>query len=240
MLAKSLPRARTLLLTLLLTSCRTAMPWRDAPPATEVNVAFTMSNNLLFLTDVTVDGHRGHFILGTATARSVIDPRVARAVGSHAAHTFNFNEKHAVRFSPVTLDLGPVADAIVGADVAGSNAVTIDYRSGLVTFQEEGIHPEGMELFRFDREPAVNITIDGRSTGAIVDTSLPDTLVVPAAESGRMKAHVTIAGTDFGVIDVAGANVTRPRIGNRLLSKFLITIDYGRHVTGLWRDPRIP
>jgi len=49
-----------------------------------------------------------------------------------------------------------------------------------------------------------------------------------------------IAGTDFGNVDVKFANVAQPRIGNRLLSKFLISIDYGKREVGLWRDPRIP
>jgi hypothetical protein len=34
--------------------------------------------------------------------------------------------------------------------------------------------------------------------------------------------------------------VARARVGNRLLSHYLVTIDYGRRMVGLWRDPRIP
>ena len=45
-------------------------------------------------------------------------------------------------------------------------------------------------------------------------------------------------GTDFGSIDVRLADVSTPRVGNRLLSKFLVTIDYGQREVGLWRDPR--
>jgi hypothetical protein len=52
-------------------------------------------------------------------------------------------------------------------------------------------------------------------------------------------ATVTVADADFGTIDVQYANVTRARVGNRVLSRFLVTIDYGRKVVGLWRDPRI-
>jgi hypothetical protein len=50
---------------------------------------------------------------------------------------------------------------------------------------------------------------------------------------------VRVASTDFGAIDVQYANVSHARIGNRLLSRFMVTIDYGRRVVGLWRDPRI-
>jgi hypothetical protein len=51
---------------------------------------------------------------------------------------------------------------------------------------------------------------------------------------------VMIGDTDFGTIDVGYANVSQARVGNRLLSRFLVTIDYGKRVVGLWRDPRIP
>ena len=44
---------------------------------------------------------------------------------------------------------------------------------------------------------------------------------------------------DFGTIDIAYENVRHARVGNRVLSRFLVTIDYGRKVVGLWRDPRI-
>ena len=37
-----------------------------------------------------------------------------------------------------------------------------------------------------------------------------------------------IADTDFGAIDVGYANISRARVGNRLLSRFLVTIDYGQ------------
>ena len=75
---------------------------------------------------------------------------------------------------------------------------------------------------------------------AIVDTALPDTLVLPRATEGRGTARVIVAGSDFGNIDVKYASVPLARIGNRLLSKFLVSIDYGKQNVGLWRDPRIP
>jgi hypothetical protein len=49
-----------------------------------------------------------------------------------------------------------------------------------------------------------------------------------------------LAGADLGTIDIRLADVSAPRIGNRILSKFLVTIDYGKREAGLWRDPRTP
>ena len=81
--------------------------------------------------------------------------------------------------------------------------------------------------------------LDGTLLRAVVDTSSPDTLILPRGNGGRGRASVAIAGTNFGSVDVRFANVQRARVGNRLLSKFLITIDYGKRQVGLWRDPRI-
>jgi hypothetical protein len=86
----------------------------------------------------------------------------------------------------------------------------------------------------------INVTVDGRTIPVVVDTTSPDTLTLRSAgtTAGRRSAHVQIAGTDFGNVDVQYADVTAPRVGNRLLSRFLVSIDYGRRMVGLWRDPR--
>jgi hypothetical protein len=119
--------------------------------------------------------------------------------------------------------------------------VTIDYRAGLLTFQREGIHPELMTVYSYRDAPSINVEVDGRLVPAIVDTSSPDTLILPreVAAVERRSAHIQIADTDLGSVDIKLADVARPRIGNRLLSKFLVTIDYGRRQVGLFRDPRI-
>ncbi len=118
---------------------------------------------------------------------------------------------------------------------------TLDYRSGVLTYQREGIHPELMTIYPFGDEPMVTVLIDGQSIAAVVDTASPDTLILPRGndKAERRNAHVQVANTDFGMIDVRLANVSTPRIGNRILSKFLVTIDYGKRRVGLWRDPRI-
>lgn len=231
------PRAATLLSSLLAVSCGGVLPWRNEPVGDEVNVAFTLENNLLFLSSTTIDGRPGRFFLGSAQAHSVIDPRF----GGASSHVLALNERESFRFSAVSLDLGGTGDAIIGADVWGNKAVTIDYHAGLLTYQKSGIHPELMTVFSFAGEPSALVTVNGGSMTAVVDTALPDTLVLPAgSKSGRGSARVAIAGTNFGNVDVRFANTPRARIGNRLLSRFLVTIDYGKHQVGLWRDPRIP
>lgn len=237
MVSKSMLRARIVACSLLLSSCSSILPWHNAPEADEVNLAFTIQNNLLFLTNATINGRGGRYFFGSAETRSVVDSRLAAPGG---AYTLQLGPRDTLSFNPVALDLGGAGDALIGADVWDSQAVTIDYHAGLLTYQKSGIHPDLMTLFRYDAAPAVNIEVDGRTISAVVDTALPDTLVLPRADAGRGKARVRLAGVDFGLVDVKFANVARPRVGNRLLSKFLVSIDYGKREVGLWRDPRIP
>ena len=217
------------------------MPWRDEPVADEVNVAFTIQNNLLFLTTATIEGHRGRFFFGSAEPRSVVDPRVVQVIGGPRSPLhLQLGDRATLPFTPVSLDLGKAGDAIIGADVWDGHVVTIDYRSGLLIYQKSGMQPAYMRTFRFSGPPAVDVSVDGRTIAAVVDTALPDTIVLPRATAGRGTAHVAFGGADFVKVDVKYANVTQARIGNRLLSKFLVSIDYGSHTVGLWRDPRIP
>jgi hypothetical protein len=220
---------------LLSASCARYLPWRDTPVAPEVNLAFTLERNLVELQTVRLNNRPGRFLLGSAARQSVIDPHFA----GPGPHALQLTEKETVRLSPAPLDLGGVADAIIGAEAWRNRAISIDYRSGLVTFQKEGIYTGLMTIFRYDDDPKIYVNVDGVDVPAVVDTTNPDTIILPRAENGRGTAHVTIAGSDFGVIDVRYANVSQARVGNRLLSRFLVTIDYGKHVVGLWRDPRI-
>jgi hypothetical protein len=217
-------------------SCARYLPWRDTPVAPEVNLAFTLKRNLVELQTVRLNNRSGRFLLGSAARQSVVDP----AFAGHGTHALQLTEKETVRLSPASLDLGGVADAIIGVEAWRNRAISIDYRSGLVTFQKEGIYTGLMTIFRYDDDPKINVNVDGVDVPAIVDTTSPDTLILPRTENGRGTAHVAIAGSDFGAVDVRYANVSQARVGNRLLSRFLVTIDYGKRVVGLWRDPRIP
>jgi hypothetical protein len=240
MLSKTSLRATTLVAVLLFSACSSILPWRKLPAATELNLAFTIRNNLLFLPSATINGHPGRIFFGSAAAHSLVDPSYAASIQpGDGPLTLQLAARESLRFSPLVTPLGRAGDVLVGADVWGNKAVTIDYRSGLITYQKEGIHAEEMKLYRFDAEPSVTIDVDGQPVTVIVDTANPDTLVLHRPAYGRGTAHVTVAGTDFGTIDVLYTNVSQARIGNRLLSKFLLSIDYGHHLVGLWRDPRI-
>ena len=239
MLSKSPARATALALALVVAGCARVLPWRDTPPAgAEVNFAFTLDRNLIEMQTVTLDGRTGRFVLGTATPRTVIDDDFP--LEGTRGHTLQLRDKNTVRLSPLRADLAGAADAILGADVWRNHAISINYHNGLVTYQRAGIHPGLMQLFSYDYAPTIYITVDGRRIAAIVDTASPDTLTLPGTRDPRGTAHVFVAVTDFGPIDVGYADIPTPRIGNRLLSRFLITVDYGKRVVGLYRDTRIP
>lgn len=202
-------------------------------------MVLTLQSNLVVLTSLTVNGVPGRFILGSANARTALDPRFLARLPAAATHSLELNARQSLSFTPVTVDLHGIADGILGADLWKSVAITVDYRSGLLTLQREGIHPELMTLTRFDAEPEVDLTVDGAPLRAVVDTASPEAIELPGTTVSRRNARVTVGGTTFPAVEVRDAAVTRPRIGNRLLSKFLMTIDYGRKQVGLWRDPRI-
>ena len=233
-------RMATCVAALAVTSCgtfRTMMPWRSQPEHPEVNLAFTLEKNLIVMESISVDGRRGRFLFGSATPQTVLDPKLRPAAGAHAVQ---LSSRDAVRFTPVSANMHGVADGIIGADIWGNHAVSIDYFAGLVTYQKDGMHDELMTTWPFTAEPAVQLSVDGETIAAIVDTTSPDTLTLPreSHNASRRKARITLAGADFGEVDVRYADVAAPRIGNRLLSHFLVSIDYGKRVVGLWRDPR--
>jgi hypothetical protein len=229
-------RATALALLTLTLSCTRFLPWRDEPVGNEVNVSFKLERNLIVLQSLRIDNREGRFILGSAAPQTVIDPRFP--LRRFHTHALQLTPKETVRLSPQPMDLHGVADAIIGVEAWRNHAISIDYHSGLLSYQKEGIHTGDMDIFQFVAEPMINVIVDGRTIAAIVDTTSPDTLVLPGPPQ-RVNAKVSIGRTDFGTIDVQYANVSRARVGNRLLSHFLVTIDYGKKVVGLWRDPRI-
>jgi len=236
MLSKSMRTATLAVAALLTFSCTRFLPWRNEPSRPEVNLAFTLEQNLVTLSNVRVDNRDGRFLLGTALQRTVLDSRFA--VPARNTNVIQLAEKETLRIDPIAQDLHGVADGIIGVEAWRTAAITIDYRAGLVTYQKNGIARGYMTVFRFQAEPMMYVGINGRETAVIVDTASPDTLVLPGP-NGRGTVDVAIAGTLFGPTDVRYAPVSHPRIGNRLLSKFLVTIDYGQRLVGVWRDPRI-
>src|ERR1051326_8307293 len=104
MVSKSKLRARTVVCALLLSSCASMLPWHDAPPADEVNLAFIVQNNLLFLPTATINGRRGRYFFGSANARRVIDADFAARLGITPSNV-QLGDRATLPFTPIALDL---------------------------------------------------------------------------------------------------------------------------------------
>ena len=232
-----------ILAVLLSSGCALIRDYRSQPRAEDkISMALTIEDNQLVLSSATLDGQRGKFVLATATQVSAVDSAFAEKHLGNGNVELVIGERFTATIDPLEAELGIAADALLASDLWSDSAISIDYISGLLTLSRDEVRrPTDMAVFPFQGPPSLPITIDGRTVRAIVDTSLPDTLVLPrGSRSGsRTTAAVTVAGRSFDGIDVALSDVSTPRIGNRILSRFLVIINYGEGWVGLWPDPRI-
>lgn len=227
MLSKSIIRATALGAAFCALSCAAIT---EAPQdTTEMNLAFTLEQNLIALQTVRIDGRPGRYILATAAPNIVLDDEFQTP-----GRTIQFGERATLPIRAERLDLRGVADGLIGSSAWPRETVTIDYRTGLVTIHTGGIERAMMTVFSYRQEPAVEVQVDGQTIEAIVDSANPDTLILPGDADRRGTARVVLGGIDFGTIDIRYAPVRRARVGNRLLSSFLVSIDYGNRLVGLW------
>lgn len=232
----STARAAALALALFAASCSSVLPWSKEPATPEVNLAFVLEDNLIRLQTVRVNDRPGRFILGSAAPQTILDP----AFADTGPHALQISETQTLLLSPATLNLGGLADGIIGVEAWRNHAITIDYRKGLVTYQRAGIHRGFMTIFQYQAEPTIYVNVNGRDIPAVVDTMSPDTVTLPSRTRARGTARIRVAGADFGNLDVQYADVPKARVGNRVLSRFMVTIDYGKRVVGMFRDTRTP
>jgi hypothetical protein len=212
-----------------------SLPW-SGETQNEVNLVFEWENNQMILA-AEVDGRMGRFIVGSAQPRSVLDRDFSRARAGRAR--LILGSRLAIPISPVVEDLGGLAQGILGADAWQGLTLVIDYTRQLVIISRQPVAPMNGPLYKFDGPPAIPILLNGSERTAILDTALPDTMVLPRSEAaGRSRARIQIGAHDLGLVDIGFAQTEQARIGNRLLSKFLLKIDYRNQAIALWRDPR--
>ncbi len=214
----------------------------------ETNYVFRLDRNQVVLPTARVEGNGGRFVASTATRTTLLGNHF---VASHHLHRLRkpfrvtLGTSHTATVSPNVVDLGDSIDGLVGSDVLGP-VVSFDYRRGLVTVSPvDEMLSKDMQIVRFRELPAVPVGVGAATVVAIVDTAFPDTLVIPVGmlhgvPRGRIEVPVTLAGHSWSHIDVLIADVSEPRIGNRLLSQFLITVDYPNRKIGLWPYPSEP
>lgn len=220
---------------LLLASC--TLPWAGET-RNEINLVFTWRNNQMIL-EASVDGRNGEFIVGSAQPQTLLDPRFATRT---ERVRLVLGERFSTLVTPVVGDLGGIADGILGADAWRDSTLMIDYPRQLVIVSSQPAEVMDKTLHSFAGPPSIPITVNGKREVAIIDLALPDTLVLPitgqAIPGQRTRVALQIEHHDLGMVDAGFAQSSTIRIGNRLLSRFLVQIDYRRGVVSLWRDPR--
>ena len=206
----------------------------------ETNLAFVLDKNEIVFPEASLNGSAGRFVLASALPQTVADPQALRRSGT--ASTLRIGEHFSTTVRPQTTDLHGLADGLLGADAWRENPVVIDYRSGLLTISPDSERPAGMPTFPFRRVPLVPLLVNGIEVNGIVDTTVPDTLVLPLTFSedkrpGRGLVHVIMAGRTFRT-DASFRDTDVVLIGNRLLANFVVFLDYKHGVVGLWPDVR--
>ncbi|HUF18967.1 MAG TPA: hypothetical protein VMS12_13060 [Thermoanaerobaculia bacterium] len=215
-----------------------------AEPRFENRFSFALSieDNQLVMTSARLGGRDGKFVLATGHQVTTVDTAYADANLAGGTVELAIGERFTADINPLRTELGAAADALLAADLWGQSTISIDYMAGMLTVSSDRHpRPNDMEVFPFAGPPTVPVTVDGQTWRAIIDTSLPDTLVLPRGSrpSSRARADIRLAGRSFEQIDVAWSDTSTPRIGNRLLSRFLVIINYRDLWVGLWPDPRI-
>lgn len=217
------------------------LPWSNEKPG-ETNAAFHTDRNVIVMDSVTIQHHLGKFIFSTTLPRTVIHPPFAAALGAAGprGYSVQFGQRATTYTTAATADLQGAADAVLGVDSWIAPVVAIDYRKGIISFDKTAPVRDDMVISSFEGAPSVAVTVDGRTLQALVDTASPDTLTLPLSygRAGRGRVSVALGGAVFPSVDIHYADVNEARVGNRLLSKFLVLIDRDRHQVALWRDPR--
>lgn len=214
------------------TGCRT-LPWnRAAETAPETNVSFSVRQNLLHVR-FHVGEREGWGIVSTRHPATILDAGFAASATS-ASPLVRLGSVGVVESDPRIADLQGIADAILARDLWGEDILTIDWRSALVTIHRSRRATTDGESHSWTDTPRVRLQVGGRVVEAEVDTTSPEALVLTGASAGRRRETVEIAGVKQEIDVAIDPRVPHARIGTRLLSRFLVQIDYGRRQVILW------
>lgn len=209
-------------------ACSLRAPWQNER-RNEVNVGFSLTNNVVIIA-AALDGQQRQFIVATGTPRSILT-----GAGPAAPSTVTLGSRARIVITPERLGLAGIADGLLGTDAWEKRALTLDYTKKLLTLDLLQQQRTDSQPFTFTDLPTVPITVDGRSFDAVIDSSSPDTLIIPGQGRRRAKGKVTVGRDVWGTVDYQIAEVSAARIGNRLLSKYLLTIDYRTKQSYLWK-----
>lgn len=225
----------TATIAILALSCTSSLP-----SGNEKNLAFDIDRNQLVLEQLTIDGHEGRFVAGSIHEQTLVDETFADRhdlAGQSSAMIMvssTWHERTDIR----VVDMGEEIDAIVGSDLLGP-VIAIDYRNQLITrFTHAPDELEQSKIHRWRATPSYPLKLAGKVELGVIDLASPDTLTVPSSllegyGCERCRVDVEIGGVHFDDLDILRADVEDIRIGNRVLERFLVVIDYRNRKTTL-------
>lgn len=211
------------------------------PRIPEDNVGLFLRSNLACVR-AEVNGLDATLVVASALPRTAVKSSLR---GDRAGTRILLGDTLLLYVRSTGLDIAEIpADGLLGADAFRGKIATLDYFRGLLTVSAWPRARPEITPWKFSGgPPRVPVRINGKATWAIVDSSLPDSAIIPpefvAAGSGeRTLVTMEVAGIRFDDLDVAVVPVAEPRLGNRTLARFVVTIDYAHEMIGLWPDPR--
>ncbi|MEO8216191.1 MAG: hypothetical protein ABI718_03825 [Acidobacteriota bacterium] len=214
---------------------------RGSKVTKERNLAFDFDRNELVLSKASIAGTPGRFLIATALPRSLVDDHF-RDIGT-GSPTLRLGNHFRTTVNPARFDLENLADGFVGFDVWRRWTIAVDYRNRLITLLTGDTDRSDLTRYEFSGVPTVPVQVGDEVYQAVIDTALPDTLLLPlnlnpSGLPGRARVNITLAGHTFSNVDVAYGPTSSVRVGNRLLSSFLLFINYPGHWVGFWYDRR--
>ena len=211
------------------------------PGIPEDNVGFFLRSNLPCVR-AEVNGLDATLVIASALPKTAINSSLR---GDSAGTRILLGSTLITYVRSAGLDIAEIpADGFLGADAFRGKTATLDYARGVLIISDwPKVRREVTPWSFAGGPPRVPVRINGQETWAIVDSALPDTAVIPAEflDAGfgeRATVELEVSGVQFDDLDVAVVPVAVPRLGNRVLARFVVTIDYAHEMVGLWPDPR--
>jgi hypothetical protein len=216
-------------------------------PEFERNVAFRLESNLPVI-DAEIEGRHVSMVIATALPSSVLGGIRAREIGfeqSRWRSRVYFRNLAGTKVAPMVIELDEniPADGLLGSDAWRGRTLTLDYRRRVAILNPPGPIPEGFHSWSFKGPPRISVVLNGVVLPAIIDSAIPDTAIIPEAlleadGARRRTVDLEVAGVEFDDLDVLTGPTGDIRIGNRVLSQFVVRIDYDHRTVALWHDSR--
>jgi hypothetical protein len=221
----------TLVILLLVSGCRSIPLFRSGPE--ERNIAFRLLNNQIVV-DGKVGGREGTFLVATAQPETLL---AARFGASGRIRVELADGRYSTAVTARSAELAQDIDGILGNDVWGKRVLFIDYAKQLLSVADSGDMPEApRHRFLFGEIPSMRLHLGSREVEALTDTLFPGAVLAVGPVPARSAIHVD--GSSLGEYDIDTAEVSITRVGNTILARYLVGIDFERRLVLLWEDPR--